>query len=67
MAYRVFKARWWDDAACTVPITMPRRTRTVRVVETVEEARAICAAHNLDASGKRIRRPYGSAYEFEDA
>jgi hypothetical protein len=63
--FRVFSARWWDDAACTRPITMPRRKRTIRIVETQDEARAICRAHNLDSGGNRIRRPFGSAYEFE--
>lgn len=67
MAYRVFKARWWNDAACTIPISMPRRKTTVRIVETEDEARAICKEHNCDAEGNRIKRPYGSALEYETA
>lgn len=63
--YRVFSARWWSDSKCTVPISFPRRTRTIKVVDTIDEARAICYAHNHTDGGARIHRPYGSAYEFE--
>ena len=61
----VFSSRWWADKANTQPATLPRRRITVRVVETEAEARAICRAHNFDADGNRIVRPYGSAYEYE--
>jgi hypothetical protein len=67
MSYRVFQARWWNDAACTMPITMPRRKRTVRYVETEAEAQALCRSFNRDDDGNRIRRPYGTAYEYEGA
>lgn len=65
MAYRVFSAKWWNDKACTVPISMPRRKRTIAIVKTEDEAIAMCQAHNRDENGNRIKRPYGSAYEFE--
>lgn len=65
MAYRVYSARWWDDAKCTVPASAPRRKTTVARVSTEAEAQALCRAHNRDADGNRIRRPYGSAYEYE--
>jgi hypothetical protein len=67
MAYRVFSAKWWDDAACTKPITMPRRTRTIRIVQTEAEAQALCRSHNRDENGNRIKRPFGSAFEYERA
>jgi hypothetical protein len=63
--YRVFSARWWNDARCTVPIEMPRRKITVAYVESEDAARAMCREHNFDEAGERVLRAYGSAYEFE--
>lgn len=65
--YRVFAANWWDDAECTQPITAPRTTRTVAIVNSEEEAMARCRKYNRDDSGKFIHRPYGLAYEYERA
>lgn len=65
MAYRVFSARWYSDSRNTKPVTTPRRTTTIRVVQTEEEARELCRQHNTDSLGNRIVRPYGTAYEYE--
>ncbi len=65
MTYRVFSARWYADKRNTRPVEMPRRTVTVRVVQTEEEARELCRQHNTDSLGNRVERPYGSAYEYE--
>lgn len=65
MTYRVFSARWWADKRNTVPITMPRRTRTICVVGTEDEARELCRQFNTDNHGNRVKRPYGVAYEYE--
>jgi hypothetical protein len=43
------------------------RGYTIDEVETEEEAREICRDYNCDATGARIRRPYGVAYEYEEA
>ena len=64
MAYRVFSARWWSDKRNTKPVSLPRRTTTVRVVETEDEARELCRRHNTDSLGNKVERPYGSAYEY---
>ena len=42
MSYRVFSARWWADKHNTKPIEGARRKKTIRVVETEEEARELC-------------------------
>lgn len=65
MAYRVFSARWWADKNNTKPVSTPRRTKTIRIVETEDEARELCRQHNTDSLGNRVERPYGSAYEYE--
>ena len=65
MSYRVFSARWWADKKNTKPIEGARRKKTIRVVETEEEARELCRQHNTDCFGNRVERPYGSAYEYE--
>lgn len=67
MAYRVFRRSWWKDRGCTVPVDRLARGVTIKRVQTEEEARAICREHNYDASGERIRRPFGVAYEYEGA
>ena len=63
--YRVFAARRWADLDCTVPAKPGRRKRTIKLVDTIEEAQALCAAHNFDDDGNRIIRPYGFGYGFE--
>lgn len=64
MNFRVFKRRWWRDRACTVP--QPGNRVTIKIVETEDEARSICRAFNYTEEGKRISRPYGLAYEYEE-
>lgn len=67
MSYRVFRRSWWADEACTKPVESLSRGATIEHVETEEEAREACRAFNCDAQGNRIRRPYGVAYEYEEA
>jgi hypothetical protein len=62
--YRVFKRRWWRDQACTVP--QPGYRISIDIVDSEEEARAVCRAFNFNADGERIQRPFGLAYEYEE-
>lgn len=63
MKYEVFSRRWWKDAKCTVP-GAGRKTH-VMFCETEEDARQACQSHNRDKDGNYIRRPYGSAWEYQ--
>ena len=64
MAYRVFRARWWADEACTIPIEGPRETETIQYYQSEEQARERCRRYNY-RKGERVQRPYGEAYEYE--
>lgn len=61
--YRVFSRRWWKDAKCTIPGA--GRKTTIQIVEGEDAAQKLCRSHNRDENGNRIRRPYGSAWEYE--
>lgn len=61
--YRVFRRRWWKDSKCTEP-GAGRKTHICFAISE-DEARRICAEYNCDSEGKRIKRPYGVAYEYE--
>jgi hypothetical protein len=67
MSYQVFRRSWWQDPYCKIPVDRLSRGTTIEHVETEEEAREACRAFNCDAQGNRIRRPYGVAYEYEEA
>lgn len=65
MGYRVFRRAWWADRECNVPVSRLSRGTTIRVVETEQDARAMCREFNVGPDGERVRRPYGVAYEYE--
>ena len=67
MAYRVFRRNWWKDKACTRPVDRLARGTTIKRVQTEEEAREVCRQFNTDCNGERVQRPYGLAYEYEEA
>lgn len=62
--YRVFSRRWWQDKACTIPASRARKT-TIKIVYGEDKAQELCRSHNRDEFGNRIKRPYGSAWEYE--
>lgn len=61
--YRVFSRRWWKDAKCTIPGA--GRKITIEIVYGEAAAQKLCHSHNRDEFGNRIKRPYGSAWEYE--
>ena len=63
--YRVFRRSWWKDAANTVPVDRLSSGQTIQFVEGEDEARRVCREYNCDATGARIVRPFGVAYEYE--
>lgn len=78
--YRIFSRRWWADRECTIPEV--GRKHGFNIVDSVEEARRICADENSarpgfyrkwrDADGNLVREfvpnrgPHGMATEFEE-
>ena len=63
--YRVFRRSWWKDEANTVPVDSLSSGYTIEIVEGEDEARRVCREFNCDATGARISRPFGVAYEYE--
>ena len=65
--YIIFRRTWWLDKACTKP-GPGRKHRSGQSALSVDEARRICRANNLEDFGSENGRgPRGAAWEFESA
>lgn len=64
--YRIFRRTWWRDTACTQP-GAGRKRYSGQTANSMDEARRICRANNLEDFGSETGRgPKGAAWEFEE-